>query len=88
MTEEKKPHHRKKSEKEEKPSQPGPVPETDSELVEIPRSELEELRLRAGTDSEYREKMLRTLADMENLRKRLDRERKDYITYANQELLG
>ncbi len=88
MTEEKKPHHRKKSGKEEKPAQPVPAPETDSELVEIPRSELEELRLRAGTDSENREKMLRTLAEMENLRKRLDRERKDYITYANQELLG
>ena len=71
-----------------KPTGQKPAAAAGPELVEIPREELEELRLRAGTDSEYREKMLRTLAEMENLRKRLDRERKDYVNYANQELLG
>ncbi|MDP8215270.1 MAG: nucleotide exchange factor GrpE [Candidatus Euphemobacter frigidus] len=58
------------------------------EMAEIPRSELEELRKQAVANSEYHEKMLRTMADMENLRKRIDREKKEYIDYANQELIG
>ncbi|MFH1037550.1 MAG: nucleotide exchange factor GrpE [PVC group bacterium] len=57
------------------------------EMVEIPAPELEELRRKAAADSEYKEKMLRAMADMENLRKRMERERKDYIDYANQELI-
>lgn len=84
MSEEKKHHSSGKRGKAGKKPDPVLVPE----LIEVPREELEELRRRAETDSESREKMLRTLAEMENLRKRLDRERQDYIAYANQELLG
>lgn len=58
------------------------------EMVTIAKEELEELKKQATVDSEYREKMLRTMAEMENLRKRLDRDRKDYITYANREMVG
>lgn len=88
MTGHRKHHHPKKTERTEGKDATGPTLEPTPELVEIPRAELEELRRRAGTDSEYREKMLRTLAEMDNLRKRLDRERKDYVNYANQELMG
>ena len=56
-------------------------------MIEISRGELEDLRKKAGADSEYHDKMLRTMADMENLRKRLDRDRKDYINYANREMI-
>ena len=59
----------------------------EEEMMEISKDELDDLRKRAGADSEYHEKMLRTMADMENLRKRMDREKKDYINYANQELI-
>ena len=55
---------------------------------EISPRELEELRTAAEKSSENREKMLRTLADMENLRKRQEKEKKEYIDYANQELLN
>jgi len=58
------------------------------EMVKISRSELEDLRKQAAADSEYHDKMLRTMADMENLRKRLDRDRKDYINYANREMIS
>jgi len=58
------------------------------EMVKISRSELEDLRKQAAADSEYHDKMLRTMADMENLRKKLDRERKDYINYANREMIS
>ena len=60
----------------------------EKEMVEISKDELDDLRKRAGADSEYHEKMIRTMADMENLRKRMDREKKDYINYANQELIS
>jgi molecular chaperone GrpE len=58
------------------------------EMVKISRSELEDLRKQASADSEYHDKMLRTMADMENLRKKLDRDRKDYINYANREMIS
>jgi len=80
MSEQKKHQHPKKA---------GKKPEAaDARMVEVPKEELEELRRLASADSEYQEKMLRTLAEMENLRKRLDRERKEYVNYANQELLA
>jgi len=56
--------------------------------IEISPRELEELRAAAEKSSENREKMLRTLAEMENLRKRQEKEKKEYINYANQELLN
>lgn len=88
MTSHRKHHHPKKPEKEAGPAPEAPEPEGRVETVEIPKKELEELRTLAGADSEYRDRMLRTLAEMENLRKRLERERKEYIEYANQELMG
>jgi molecular chaperone GrpE len=88
MTSHAKERHQKKPEKEEKEAPAVPAPKAPVEMAEIPKTELEELRRLAGTDSEYRDKMLRTLAEMDNLRKRLDRERKEYIDYANQELMG
>ncbi len=88
MTSHKKHHRPPPSGREKKPAEPAPPPKTHEETVEIPKAELEELRHLAGTDSEYRDKMLRTLAEMENLRKRLERDRKEYINYANQELMG
>ena len=59
-----------------------------SDQLEISRAELEKLLSEAAEARENREKMLRTLAEMENLRKRLDKEKKDYIDYANQELIA
>jgi len=58
------------------------------EMVEISKEDLADLRRQAAADSEYHDKMLRTMADMENLKKRLDRDRKDYINYANREMIS
>lgn len=58
------------------------------EMVKISKEELDNLRKQSAVDAEYREKMLRTMADMENLRKRLDRDKKEYINYANREMIG
>ncbi|MEA1927522.1 MAG: nucleotide exchange factor GrpE [Candidatus Auribacterota bacterium] len=84
-------HHKKKavdpkinhaSEKEAKVDAPK------EEMVEIPKAELDELREQATPDSEYRDQTLRTMAEMENLRKRLEKERKEYITFANRGMIG
>ncbi len=88
MTGQKKQQKPKKPDQDRGREEKAPEAPSAPETVEIPKEELEELRRLAGTDSEYREKMLRTLAEMENLRKRLDRERKDYVNYANRELLS
>lgn len=49
--------------------------------------ELVRLRAQAAEAEEYREKYLRVLADMENLKKRLNRERGDIVRYANESLI-
>jgi len=64
------------------------VSDQTDEMVKISKVELDDLRKQASADSEYHDKMLRTMADMENLRKRLDRDRKDYINYANREMIS
>jgi molecular chaperone GrpE len=64
------------------------TPAPADEMVEISKEELNDLRRQANADSEYHDKMLRTMADMENLKKRLDRDRKDYINYANREMIS
>ncbi len=61
--------------------------EKSPDTVEIPARELEDLRLLAVAGAQDREKMLRNMADMENLRKRMEKEKKDYIDYANRELI-
>ncbi len=87
MTGQKKQQKPKKPEPDRRREKAAPEAPPAPEMAEVPREELEELRRQAGTDSEHREKMLRTLAEMENLRKRFERERQDYVNYANRELL-
>lgn len=60
----------------------------EEEKVEIFLKELEDLQNKARSASEYHDKMLRALAEMENLRKRLDKEKKDFYNLANQELIS
>ena len=58
------------------------------EKINIPRGEYEELKARAEEAASARERMLRALADLENARKRLERDKKDYLRFATQELVS
>lgn len=53
--------------------------------AEVSPREVEKLRNEA---SECRDKTLRTLAEMENLRKRLEKEKQDYCDFANKEFVS
>ncbi len=72
-------HGRKKTE----PGRKGPAGEEAGSEVSPP--EVEKLRNEA---SECRDKMLRTLAETDNLRKRLEKEKRDYCDFANKEFMS
>ena len=58
------------------------------EKVTLSRPEYEELRARAEEAAASRDRMLRALAEIENDRKRLDREKKEYIRFATEGLVN
>ncbi len=56
--------------------------------VEIDRAELERLLSQEALAAEYKDKYLRALAEGENFRKRLEKDKKDFLAYAVQDLIG
>ncbi|MBI3875198.1 MAG: nucleotide exchange factor GrpE [Verrucomicrobia bacterium] len=51
-------------------------------------NQIEELKAKAAKAEEHWERLLRTAAEMENLRKRAARDRQDAIRYANESLVA
>jgi len=70
--------------KEEKPQ--AAAPSEDKELS-IKESELIKLKEDAAKAAEYWERLLRQQAEFENIRKRMERERQDFLKFANEGLL-
>ena len=71
-------------------STPLPEEELREEAEEAPPpspDELKELRLKASKSEEYYERLLRQVAETDNLRKRLAKEKQDAIRYANESLI-
>jgi molecular chaperone GrpE len=60
----------------------------DKEKVEIPVSELEDLKARAAERDEYECRWMKVHADYENTRKRLEKEKSDYMRFANEGLVA
>lgn len=60
---------------------------THKKKIKIPEEELNALKEKAATADEYFDKLLRLQADFENYKKRLDREKSDFIKYANEGLI-
>ncbi len=54
----------------------------------IPEGELKDLREKAGKAGEYYERMLRVAAELENYKKRAERERADLLKYGQEELVA
>ena len=63
----------------------GDAPEAASEPLS--EQQLIELKEQAGKAAQYYDQLVRTMADMENFKKRAARERQDAIKYANESLL-
>ena len=62
--------------------------ENEQEELPLPSSdELKELRIKATKSEEYYERLLRQVAETDNLRKRLAKEKQDAIRYANESLI-
>jgi molecular chaperone GrpE len=59
-----------------------------SEYVEISRVELEKLQAQVTELEGLREKLMRSAADFENAKKRLTREREEFIKFSQESLLG
>jgi len=58
------------------------------EKIEISQQEFGDLKARADSAAEYRDKMLRALAEVDNSRKRLEKEKGEFLEFANQELIN
>ena len=62
--------------------------ENKKEELSLPSpDELKELRIKATKSEEYYERLLRQVAETDNLRKRLAKEKQDAIRYANESLI-
>jgi len=57
-------------------------------MTKIPEDELSALKEKAAKADEYLDKMLRMQADYDNRRKRQDREKSDFIKFANEGLIA
>jgi len=58
-----------------------------SRKVEIEQAELDRLRAQELLAEEYKDKYLRALADGENFRKRLEKDKKEFLEFAIQDLI-
>ncbi len=73
------------------PVQAGPEAETAESLPDdgpLTPEQLAELKARAAKADEHWERLLRTAADLENVRKRAVRDRQDAVRYANEALVA
>ena len=74
----------------EKPEESKDQEKLENEQEELPLpspNELKELRIKATKSEEYYERLLRQVAETDNLRKRLAKEKQDAIRYANESLI-
>lgn len=82
-------HDRKAAEETPPPESPPPAgARGEPPEVEIDRAELERLRSQEALAAEYKDKYLRALAEGENFRKRLEKDKKEFLAYAVQDLIG
>ncbi|MBU1045385.1 MAG: nucleotide exchange factor GrpE [Candidatus Omnitrophica bacterium] len=60
----------------------------EEQIISIPKSEYDQLLLSRDNAAKALEKMLRIQADFENSRKRLERDKIDFIKYANDQIIS
>jgi molecular chaperone GrpE len=83
--------HNKKEDKEEDKQldlEENQQPDAEEQMISIPKAEYEQLQLSRNNAAEALEKMLRIRADFENSRKRLERDKTDFIKYANDQIIS
>ena len=85
----KKTHKEKEKEVESQPDIKNNQEENcEEQIISIPKAEYDELLLSRDNAAQALEKMLRIQADFENSRKRLERDKSDFIKYANDQIIS
>lgn len=82
MKEDKKPDEQEQEKDKEKVQA-----DSNSEIVEVNRPELEELKQKATEFAQLQDRLLRSAADYENAKKRLAKEREEFVRYALEDLI-
>ncbi len=59
----------------------------EEKIVSLPEAEYLLLKAEAANAKDFKDKMLRMQADFDNIRKRMDKEKQDYIKFANEGIL-
>lgn len=59
----------------------------EEKIVTLKESEYLKLKADAEKVQEFRDKLLRAQADFENMRKRLEKEKQDFVKFANEEII-
>ncbi|MFH0791523.1 MAG: nucleotide exchange factor GrpE, partial [Candidatus Omnitrophota bacterium] len=59
----------------------------EEKIISIPESEYLQLKQEADKAREYWDRILRLQADFENTRKRLEKDKQDFIKFANEEII-
>jgi len=77
--------------KDNKPAGDTKAPEKDvkpdSEIITLPRKDYDELAAKAVESDNLKDKYMRAHAEFENARKRLEKDRSDFMKYANEGLI-
>lgn len=80
-------HNKKNNEKNERHAHEKPHEAADGK-VELDQKEYEELVKKAGECDAYHDKCLRTQAEFENARKRMERDKIEHIKFANEDIIS
>lgn len=80
-------NHKESSATPEKPVTKEEIVQKSEEKISLLASELEELKKKARLCDEYNDKLLRLGADFDNTRKRLEREKQEFLRFANEAII-
>ncbi len=64
-----------------------PQPEKEEKIISLKESEYAKLQEEAGRAKEYWDRLLRLQADFDNTRKRLEKEKQDFLKFANEGII-
>ncbi|HPM42269.1 MAG TPA: nucleotide exchange factor GrpE [Candidatus Omnitrophota bacterium] len=68
--------------------EPKVEPPPSDEVVSIPKKELDELRAKAAERDNFHDKYMRAHAEFENARRRIEKDKADFVKYANDSLIA
>ena len=68
--------------------EPEAKPLSSDDIVSVPKKELDELRAKAAERDSFHDKYMRAHAEFENARRRIEKDKADFVRYANDSLIA